>query len=125
MEGAGLPKKAKIDKKSSEKRIAGDKNGQNTKMEASDGRTRELRSSVGDRRARLENSVVGGTLTCRSCVGAWETTTGEGHAHDDAWELDCRSSCLRWIDRLPTSRLVGISHRQGLSSEKYTDSERV
>ena len=125
MEGAGLPEKAKTDQKSSEKRIAGDENGKNTKMEALDGRTRELRSSVGKRRARLENSVVGGTLTCHSSVGAWETTTGEGHAHDGVWELDCRSSCLRWIDRLPTSRLVGISHRQGLSSERYADSERV
>ena len=28
---------------------------------------------------------------------------------DGVWELGCWSSCLRWIDWLPTSRLVGIS----------------
>ena len=49
MECVGLPENTKIDQKSPEKRIAGDKNGQNTKMEASDGRTRELRSFVGGR----------------------------------------------------------------------------
>ena len=46
MEVVGLPKKAKTDQKSLEKRTAIDKNGQNTKMEASYGRTREVRSSV-------------------------------------------------------------------------------
>ena len=64
MEGIGLPEKAKIDKKSLEKRTAGDKNRQNTKMEASDGRTRELRSSVGGRRPKWEKPVAGGSLTC-------------------------------------------------------------
>ena len=42
MEGVGLPKKAKIDQKSPEKNTVGDKKGQNTKMEASDGKSREL-----------------------------------------------------------------------------------
>ena len=117
MEGARLPKKAKTNQKSPKKRTVGDKNGQNTKMEASYGRTRELRSSINGRRTKWENPVAGGSLTCHPCIGASGTATGEGHACDDTWELDCQSSCLRWIDRLPTSRLVGISRRQGLSSE--------
>ena len=49
MEGVGLSENTKTDQKSPEKRIVGDKNGQNTKMEASDGRTRKLRSFVGGR----------------------------------------------------------------------------
>ena len=64
MEGVGLPEKAKTDQKSPKKRTIGDKNGQNTKMEASDGRTRELRSSVSGRRARWENLVIEESLTC-------------------------------------------------------------
>ena len=44
---------------------------------------------------------------------------------NDAWELGCRSSCLRWIDRLPTSQLVGISRRQGSSLKKYADGDVI
>ena len=62
MEGVGLPRKAKIDQKSPEKRTAIDKNGQNTKMEASDGRTRELRNCVGGRRPNWGKTVAGGSL---------------------------------------------------------------
>ena len=58
MEGVGLLEKAKADQKGT----AGDKNGQNTKMEASDGSSRELRSYVDKRRARWENPVAGGSL---------------------------------------------------------------
>ena len=58
MEGVGLSKKAKTDHKSQEKSTTGEKNGQNTKMEALDGRTRELQSSVDGRRARWENLVA-------------------------------------------------------------------
>ena len=115
MEGVGLPEKAKTNQKSLEKSTAGDKNGQNTKMEASDGRSRELRSFVDGRRGRWENLVVGGSLKCHPCAGALGTTAGERHACDGAWEVGYRSSCLWWIDRLLTSRLVGISHPQGLS----------
>ena len=98
MEGAGLPEKAKTDQKSPEKSIVEDKNWQNTNMLASNGRSRELRSSVGGKRAKWENPMARGT------------TAGEIHARDGTWELGCRSSCLRWIARLLTSRLVGISH---------------
>ena len=62
MEGVRLPEKAKTNQKSLEKRTTRDKNGQNTKIEASDGRTRELQSFVGKRRARWEKSVAGGSL---------------------------------------------------------------
>ena len=64
MEGVGLPEKAKIDQKSPKKSTVEDKNGQNMKMEASDGRPRELRSSIDWRRARWENLMVGESLTC-------------------------------------------------------------
>ena len=49
MEGVGLSEKAKTDQKSPVKRIVRDENGKNTNMEASDGRSRELRSFVGER----------------------------------------------------------------------------
>ena len=62
MEGVGLPEKAKTNQKSSEKRTVGDKNGQNTKMEASDGRSKELRSSVEGRQTKWENPVARGSL---------------------------------------------------------------
>ena len=58
MKGVRLPKKAKTDHKSQEKSTTGEKNRQNTKMEASDGRTTKLRSSVDERRARWENLVA-------------------------------------------------------------------
>ena len=64
MEGVGLSEKAKTDQKSPKKRTVGDKKGQNTKMEASDGRTRELRSSVDRRQPEWEKSMAGGSLTC-------------------------------------------------------------
>ena len=63
MEGVGLSEKAETDHKSLEKSTSGDKKGQNTKMDASGGRSRELRSSVSRRRARWENPVAGGSLT--------------------------------------------------------------
>ena len=49
MEAVGLSEKVKTGQKSPKKRISGDKNGQNMKMEATNERTRELRSSVGGR----------------------------------------------------------------------------
>ena len=63
MEGVGLPEKAKTYKKSPEKSTVGDKNGQNMKMEASDGRARELQSSIGGRRAKWENPMARESLT--------------------------------------------------------------
>ena len=63
MEGARLPRKAKTDQKSPKKSTVGDKNGQNTKMEASNGRSKELRSFVEGRRAKRENPMAGWSLT--------------------------------------------------------------
>ena len=52
MEDVGLPERAETNQNSSEKRIVEERTGQNTKLEALDGGSRELRSSVGGRRAR-------------------------------------------------------------------------
>ena len=70
MEGVGLLEKGKTNQKSPEKRTAGDKKGQNTKMEASDGRTRELRSFVGGRQPKWEKPMAGGSLTRHPRTGA-------------------------------------------------------
>ena len=43
-------------------RIVGDENGQNTQMEASDGRTRELGSFVDERQAQWEKPVARGSV---------------------------------------------------------------
>ena len=46
-----------------------------------------------------------------------------------AWEIGCRSSCLRWVDWLSMSRMVVISRWLGSSSEKspekYADGDEV
>ena len=52
MEDVGLSERAETNHNSLEKRFAGERTGQNTKLEASSGRSRELRSSVDGRRAR-------------------------------------------------------------------------
>ena len=52
MENVGLSERAETNQNSPEKTIAGERTGQNTKLEALDGRYMELRSSVGGRRAR-------------------------------------------------------------------------
>ena len=110
--GVRLSKKAKTNKKSTKKRTVGDKNGQNTKMEASNGRTKELRNlSAGDEPNGRSWWPEGHScaLMRHPHVDVWGTST-KGHARDGEWALICRSSCLWWIDRLPTSQLVrGIS----------------
>ena len=106
-----MSEKAKANQISPEKRTVKDKNGQNMKMEALDGRTRELRSSVGGRRARWKKPVVRGSLTCHPHGDACGIATGEGHACDCAWELGFRSSCLCWIDQALVSRRVDVSCR--------------
>ena len=80
MEGVRLSEKAKTDRKSPEKRTIGDKNGQNTKMEASDGRTKELRSSVIGRQARRENPVARGPFTRHPHFAAWDSYRRRTHA---------------------------------------------
>ena len=52
MEDVGLSERAETNQNSPEKTTAGETTGQNTKLEASDGRYKELRSSVGGRRAK-------------------------------------------------------------------------
>ena len=59
--------------------------------------------------------VVEGSAICSHAPPTcWRVRKAVGgrHACDGAWEISCRSSCLRWVDRLPTSRMVMISHRQ-------------
>ena len=63
MEGVGLPEKAKTNQKNLEKWTINDKNASNMKMEASDGRAKELGSTIGGRRASWEKPVAGGSLT--------------------------------------------------------------
>ena len=52
MEDVGLSKRAETNQNSTKKTIAGERTRQNTKLEASDGRYRELQSSVDGRRAK-------------------------------------------------------------------------
>ena len=52
MEDVGLPERAETNQNNPEKTIAGERIGQNTKLEASDGRYRELRSFVSGTRAK-------------------------------------------------------------------------
>ena len=52
MEDVGLLERAETNQNSPEKTTTGERTGQNTKLEASDERYRELRSSVGRRRAK-------------------------------------------------------------------------
>ena len=52
MEDVGLPERAETNQNILEKRTAVERIGQNTKLEDSNGRSRELRRSVDGRRAR-------------------------------------------------------------------------
>ena len=52
MEDVGLLEKAETNQNSPEKTTVEERTGQNTKLEMSDGRYRELRTSISGRRAR-------------------------------------------------------------------------
>ena len=103
MEGVGLPKKAKTNPKSSKKRTTRDKKGQNTKMQASYGRTRELRRTFSRRKPKWEKPVAEGSLTRRRVVAGRR----EKPARVGAWVTFCRRFFLRWVDRAEAIPKVG------------------